>query len=290
MAYRLRAGLAFLLLVTLFPEAPADPLPRIRHTEPDRLSIEDLCQEIGGKLGSVSVSDCLDQELQSSGDYSLLDRPLVVKEYPPLGQKIPLGRILVLGGIHGDEYASVSVMFKWMEILNIHHSGLFHWHFLPLTNPDGLLRKKSQRQNERGVDLNRNFPTSDWEDDALEYWTTRTGRSERRYPGPFPASEPEVRGLVKEIEEFQPDIIISLHAPFGLVDHDGPPTAPTKLGNLWLSRLGIYPGSLGNYGGIDLDTAVVTVELKYAGIMPSPSQISVMWTDLVRWLLRERRK
>ena len=70
----------------------------------------------------------------------------------------PLGRILVIGGIHGDEYSSVSVVFKWMDILNIHHSGLFHWHFIPLSNPDGLLQPSSQRQNARGVDLNRNFP------------------------------------------------------------------------------------------------------------------------------------
>lgn len=259
-------------------------------TGPSRLSdVRDLCAEIGNKLGSVSVSDCQSQGLVASGQRSVLGRPLAVKEYAPIPPKQPLGRILVVGGIHGDEYSSVSVVFKWMEILNRHHSGLFHWRFVPLSNPDGLLREASQRQNENGVDLNRNFPTADWARLAHEYWGARTGRDPRRYPGPTPASEPEVRYLVQEIQTFQPDIIISMHAPYGLVDHDGPPKAPEYLGNLTLRRLGVFPGSLGNYGGVDLNMPVVTVELDHAGIMPSGGEISRMWTDLVRWLIRERR-
>jgi len=31
----------------------------------------------------------------------------------------------------------------------------------------------------------------------------------------------------------------------------------------------VFPGSLGNYGGVDLGIPVVTVELSYAGIMPT---------------------
>ena len=156
----------------------------------------------------------------------------------------------MIGGIHGDEYASVSVVFKWMDILNVHHSGLFHWHFIPLSNPDGLLRKKSQRQNENGVDLNRNFPTAYWEDLSDAYWTTRTGRDPRRYPGLAAASEPETAYLVKEIEEFQPDIIISMHAPYGLIHHDGPPKAPERLGKLALRRSGAQaPGHIPRFPG-----------------------------------------
>ena len=62
-----------------------------------------------------------------------------------------------------------------------------------------------------------------------------------------------------------------------------------RLGHLTLRHLGVFPGSLGNYGGVDLGIPVVTVELPHAGIMPTPYQVSRMWTDLVRWLLRERR-
>lgn len=257
------------------------PIPEVRF------SVDQLCNEIGSKLGSVSIRGCQSQGLQDTGRYSVLGRPLAHKIYPPLDRRQPLGRVLLIGGIHGDEYASISVVFKWMDILNIHHSGLFHWTFIPLSNPDGLLRDRSQRQNENGVDLNRNFPSADWQELALEYWRERTGSNDRRYPGPYAASEPEVASLVEEILSFQPDIIVSVHAPYHLVDYDGPPTAPEQLGELSLRKLGVYPGSLGNYGGLDLNIPVVTIELPYAGIMPTPEHISDMWTDLVAWLIQE---
>lgn len=272
-------------------QAALTPSPQVSFygipTPEIHFSVEQLCNEIGAKLGSVSVSGCQSQNLEDTGHYSVLGRPLAHKIYPPLEQRDPLGRVLLIGGIHGDEYASISVVFKWMDILNIHHSGLFHWKFIPLSNPDGLLREQAQRQNENGVDLNRNFPSADWSELALEYWRERTGSNERRYPGPYAASEPEVASLVDEILTFQPDIIVSVHAPFHLVDYDGPPTAPEQLGTLSLRKLGVYPGSLGNYGGLDLNIPVVTIELPYAGIMPTQQNISGMWTDLVAWLIQE---
>ena len=284
MADHLRARLSGLLLLAAGLAASTS-----YSADAPGSDVRSLCGEIGRKLGSVSVRDCLRQGLEGTGSYSVLGRPLAKKVYAPKPPKRPLGKILVIGGIHGDEYSSVSVVFKWMNILNIHHSGLFHWHFIPLSNPDGLLRNQSQRQNENRVDLNRNFPTSDWVGMAEDYWKSRTGSDPRRYPGPQAASEPEVAYLVKEIDEFQPDIIISMHAPYGLIDHDGPPKAPERLGNLTLRRLGVFPGSLGNYGGVDLGIPVVTVELTHAGIMPTRGQLSRMWTDMVRWLVRERR-
>ncbi len=175
-------------------------------------------------------------------------------------------------------------MFKWMDILDQHHSGLFHWRFIPSSNPDGLLREQSQRQNANGVDLNRNFPTKDWPDEAITYWQQETGGNVRRYPGRSASSEPETQWLVDQIDEFRPDIIVSMHAPYHLVDYDGPPKAPKQLGGLYLRRLGVFPGSLGNYAGVDLGLPIVTVELASAGIMPKKQEISQMWDDLVGWL------
>ncbi len=226
------------------------------------------------------------QNLRHSG-FTVLNRPLAYKDYSPHATRAPLGRVLLIGGIHGDEFSSVSVVFKWMEILNQHHSGLFHWRFVPASNPDGLLKSKSQRQNHNGVDLNRNFPSRDWEADAHAHWLEVARQNPRRDPGPRQASEPETRWLVQQIEEFKPDVIISIHAPHHLVDYDGPPEAPDRLGRLRLNRLGVYPGSLGNYAGIDLDLPVVTVELQSAGIMPAASEIDQMWLDLVGWLRRQ---
>lgn len=247
------------------------------------VAVRDLCDRIGNKLGSVSPEDCHSKALVHSG-YSTGGTSLAYLDYEAVEGREPLGKVLVLGGIHGDEFSSVSVLFKWLKILDQHHSGLFEWRFLPLTNPDGLLQRKSQRQNINGVDLNRNFPTADWDRNALEYWEEATYRNPRRYPGPSAASEVETKWILEQIDQFKPDVVIAMHAPYHLVDYDGPPTAPKNLGGLYLRKLGVFPGSLGNYVGIDLGKPIVTVELKSAGIMPSRAEIETMWGDLVSWL------
>ena len=242
------------------------------------------CERISNKLASVGFMECLDRQLVTSGAKSVKGAPILMKEYPPLPQRKPLGRVLLIGGIHGDEYSSVSVVFKWMNTLDIHHSGLFHWQLVPLLNPDGLLQKQSQRMNANMVDLNRNFPMDNWHEATQEYWVNGTGKNARRFPGNDPLSEPETAWLAKEIDRFKPDVIVSVHAPHGIVDYDGPKSGPYKLGKLYLQLLGTFPGSLGNYAGIEKNIPVVTVELPYAGIMPTPAEISGIWIDLVRWL------
>lgn len=255
-----------------------------RPVEPkDDELVLSLCEEIGNKLGSVDSDDCLSQNLLHSG-LSIEGRSLAYRDFDPVKERQALGRVLVIGGIHGDEFSSVSLVFKWMNILQEHHSGLFHWRFIPSSNPDGLLQKKSQRQNIAGVDLNRNFPTKDWDELALSYWKEKAYSNARRYPGTHANSEPETQWLVEQIDAFKPDIIVSMHAPYHLVDYDGPPSAPEKLGGLYLRQLGVYPGSLGNYIGVDKQKPIVTVELKSAGIMPSEHEIDRMWADLIRWL------
>jgi len=245
---------------------------------------QDICKLIAGKLGSVSLADCQEMDLQLTGATSVNNIPIVQKEYPPLNSRKPQAKVLVLGGIHGDEYSSVSIVFKWMKKLNQYHSGLFHWRVVPLLNPDGLLRKKSQRMNANGVDLNRNFPTPNWEKESNHYWIERTSRNPRRYPGRAPLSEPESRWFAQEIESFKPDVIVSVHAPHGILDFDGPPKPPARFGQLYLRLLGTYPGSLGNYAGVHKRIPVVTIELPRAGIMPTTSEVSRIWVDLIRWM------
>ena len=248
-------------------------------------SVADECRRISGKLASVGYDECMEKNLQLSGGLSVNNAPILIKEYPPLlDRRKPRGKVLLFGGIHGDEYSSVSIVFKWMNILDKHHSGLFHWNVVPLLNPDGLLQKESQRMNANGVDLNRNFPTPQWEDESTQYWIEKTGRDPRRYPGENALSEPETRWLVDVINSFQPDVIVTIHAPHGVVDYDGPRDGPYKLGKLYLSLLGTYPGSLGRFAGVVKQIPVVTVELPYAGIMPKPKEINDIWVDLVRWL------
>ena len=247
--------------------------------------VNSTCLNIGNKLSSVTFNECLKLNLTLSLHQSAKNNSLLIKEYPPLlNKREPQAKILMLGGIHGDEYSSVTIMFKWMSILDKYHSGLFHWKVAPLVNPDGLLQKKSQRINANGVDLNRNFPNNGTPDASLQYWKNRAYSDPRRYPGPSPTSELETQWIVKLIKEFKPDAIVAVHAPYGIVDYDGPPKPPKQLGHLYLKLLGTYPGSLGNYAGLQQDIPVVTIELPYAGIMPSEQEVGRIWVDMVRWL------
>ncbi len=248
-------------------------------------AVAGLCTKVGNKLGSVSIEDCNEQGLKASGYWTDEGNPLAFKNYLPIANKRVLGKVLIIGGIHGDEYSSISIMFKWMKILDQHHSGIIDWRFIPAANPDGLFKKPATRQNGNGVDLNRNFPSKDWNELALKYWKNNAGSTARRYPGRAAMSETETQWLVKVIDEYNPDIVVSVHAPYELLDYDGPDNPPSQIGNLYLSQLGVFPGSLGNYGGVDLGKPIVTLELPSAGIMPPRSEINKMWVDLVRWLL-----
>ncbi len=279
-------AVCYMLLSTAAVAAGSDPLIRVKGTTD---SAVEQCTRIGNKLGSVTIKECLERGLGETGARSVNGQAILMKEYAPLSGRDPISRVLLVGGTHGDEYASTSVVFKWMRTLDIHHSGMFHWHVAPLVNPDGLLQKRSQRLNAHGVDLNRNMPTPDWHDETRTYWN-KVGRDPRRYPGEAPLSEPESRWLYDEIRSFKPHVIISVHAPFGVLDFDGPPAGPRKLGHLHLKLIGTYPGSLGNCAGVQHQIPVITVELPHAGIMPARSEISRMWTDIVAWLQKNTPK
>ncbi|TXH89436.1 MAG: murein peptide amidase A [Rhodoferax sp.] len=196
-------------------------------------------------------------------------------------------RVLVLGGIHGDEMSSVSLVHHWISlarqgVADMPHG--VHWRFVPSLNPDGLFAHPSKRVNARGVDLNRNFPTPNWSRDAKDYWEKRTRRDPRRWPGKTPLSEPESKYVVDQIAQFKPHLIVSVHAPFGVLDFDGPTVPPSRLGRLYLDQVGIYPGSLGNYGGVHKGVPVVTIELGSASQLPQDGEIRQMWLDLLRWM------
>lgn len=171
-------------------------------------------------------------------------------------------KILVFSLIHGDEMPAGSVARSWMERLT-KIEPRNSWRIVPILNPDGLA--KNTRTNARGIDLNRNFPTKDWEIDALKYWETKAKKDKRRFPGQSPNSEPETKCAIAQIEDYKPSFIISIHTPYAVLDFDGPEIKLPRFKELpWIS-LGNYPGSLGRFMWVDQKQPVLTVELKGKG-------------------------
>ena len=243
------------------------------------------CAQISQALPGVAVSDCQAQMLAPSGGRSVKGMPLLVRRIP--AQAAVKGkpvRILLVGGIHGDEPTSSAIIFRWMKKMQAPDARQFSWSIAPVLNPDGMLSREKTRVNARGVDLNRNFPTPDWQRETERYWKRVTNRDPRRYPGRTALSEPESRWLDEEIRRFQPDLIISVHAPFGLLDFDGPAAPPKRFGLLRYDPIGVYPGSLGNYGGGQRKVPVVTIELPHAQDMPKDAEVDRIWRDMLSWV------
>jgi hypothetical protein len=277
------------------PKLAAKPAPKpapkaVAKPVPPKLpagALSDLpswCRRVTEHLSGLTAQRCQSAGLQPGDGRSVRGVPLWHRDVS-LSGKPPRVRVLVLGGIHGDEMASVNVVFDWMErSLKASPDGI-QWRMVPLVNPDGLMNKPSTRVNARGVDLNRNFPTPDWASTAKTYWVSRTGKDPRRFPGYRAMSEPETQWLQKQVEQFKPNLIVSVHAPYGVLDFDGPPPPPDKMGSLHLDQVGIYPGSLGNYGGVVRRVPVVTLELRSAAKV-APTEVAAMWTDLLGWIDR----
>jgi protein MpaA len=159
--------------------------------------------------------------------------------------------VLILATIHGDEPAGTPLARALVRHLKAHPRLLVNRQVLVIhtANPDG--RAHNTRQNARNVDLNRNFPASNF--------------SAERDHGARALSEPESRALLALLTTYEPRRIVSIHQPLNCIDYDGPADElAQRMGeycDLPVRKLGSRPGSLGSYAGLTLKTPIVTVEL-----------------------------
>lgn len=173
-------------------------------------------------------------------------------------------RLLIHAGIHGEEGETTTVLSRALRLLPAPSP---HCAVVLAANPDGLVR--GTRGNARGVDLNRNFPTRDWQPAPVTHRFTLDEPSDVLLsPGSAPGSEPETSALMGLVQDLSPEAVIALHAPLGCIDD-------AKQGSLaqWLAqRTGLNlvadvgyptPGSFGTWGG-EQGLEVVTYEFSLA--------------------------
>jgi protein MpaA len=189
-------------------------------------------------------------------------------------------KVLVFSLIHGDETPAGSVGRFWMERLEkITPRNI--WRVVPVLNPDGLEAKT--RTNANKIDVNRNFPTADWTQKALEYWKRDSKSNPRRYPGENPGSEPETQCALAHIQDFKPDFVVSVHTPLKVLDYDGPKVAPPRYDYLPWKSLGHYPGSLGRFMWFERKVPVLTMELKED--LPNSNDPFLKLQDIIGYLV-----
>lgn len=184
-----------------------------------------------------------------------------IEHYDFLARQDGTGKkILVFSGVHGDELPSLELAWAWIKRLEKIKTPSNSWRIIPLLNPDGFELKT--RTNANGVDINRNFPTKDWNDQAISHWKNILKSAPRRYPGASSASEVETKCALYHIENYKPDLVISIHTPYGLFDFDGPKDKKIQTHLLPWKRLGTFTGSLGRYLWDERGVPVLTIELK----------------------------
>jgi protein MpaA len=164
--------------------------------------------------------------------------------------------VLFVGGIHGDEpegaYSTAQLPAAFAA------AGLADTVTLTIledANPDG--RAAGTRSNANGVDVNRNFPASNF-DTTNPMW------------GREPLSQPESRVLYDTINRINPNLVMVAHAWSGrhFINFDGPAreladrfSAASGLPEEESTSFAPTPGSLGSYVGRDRGTPILTIEV-----------------------------
>ncbi len=158
-------------------------------------------------------------------------------------------QVLVIGVFHGDEPQGEYFINSYLKKST--RNGKNALYFIPRLNFN------NSRKNKNGVDLNRNFPTKNW----------ILGEQNDYFGGNAPNSEIETQTLVDLIDKNKFDGIVTIHAPYKVVNFDGPAENLAKkaseiIGYPTSNDIGYpTPGSFGTYCGVERKIPTLTIEI-----------------------------
>lgn len=242
-----------------------------------------LCVLLAAAAVSVLFSGCAATPRHTESDtpsWSSIARSISSRSIDALTIPASVGgaeppRVLVIGSIHGNEPEGLPAVQPLVAALSVARRDATLGATVRIIrdlNPDATAARS--RTNSRGVDLNRNFPASNF--------------SPAPDRGPSPLSEPESRALARELDAFRPDLVIVFHSirsgPF--VNYDGPAStladafvaAARRTDPRWRVEPSMgypTPGSLGTFVGIDRRVPILTVEFRRGHDAPAAARAGV---------------
>ena len=182
--------------------------------------------------------------------YSVEGRPIIAEQFGTGGPVL-----FLFAAIHGDERSAVTCgeQIRAPLVGGLAERAGVRIVFIGAANPDGIAIGK--RRNVRGIDINRNFPSANFEDGD------GSGGTE-------PLSEPETGAILATLNATAPDAVLTIHCCVPTLDYDGPAEEIALAmrrsmhsdAQFPVVRLGSMPGSAGSLIGVDRNIPIVTVE------------------------------
>jgi len=99
---------------------------------PPAVKADGVCEFLVPRLPNVKVTLCQKAQLQPTAGQSVQGRRIYFRD---VSADTPELRVMVIGGIHGDEKSSASVVLHWIQHASETPSNA-QWRFIPLANPD----------------------------------------------------------------------------------------------------------------------------------------------------------
>lgn len=184
--------------------------------------------------------------------------------------------ILIVGVVHGDEPQGKYLIEEYLKThYNFPSNSDFSPSskspisrrgtlFIPCLNPDGL--QLNRRTNANNVDINRNFPTKNWGNNEGDN-ATCDDETTNYFGGKSAGGEIETQFLIDTINKYTPSLVMTIHAPYKVVNYDGPAKGiAEKISDIIKypveASIGYpTPGSFGTWAGVERNIPTITLEV-----------------------------
>lgn len=213
--------------------------------------------------------------------YSVLGRPIHAHTFGSGDTSV-----LFTGGIHGSEPSGSYIMYDWISYLEINAKKIPANRkivIVPEANPDGIATLS--RYNSNNVNIDRNFPSSNWSADIDTSSGILIGGG-----GQSPSSEPETKALLDLTASLRPRLIVSFHASGRLVGANQVGDS-TAIGNQYASSVGYgvmtgqaeaimgysITGEYEDWAGEQYNIPAILIELPTAGGRYFWAHQSTLW-------------